>query len=111
MILLAALLALPTSGFGALYPHARLEAAPERQGCYVRYRFATPDAMVQVAGFYRAQAATAGVKLLDDSNTRFPAYRTLAFATQPRFMDVVMGLEGGHTDVRVSFKTSETGCG
>jgi len=109
--MLAALLALPTSGLGAPYPHARLEAAPEQQGCYVRYRFATADTMLQVAGFYRSQAARAGVKLLDDSNMRFPAYRTLAFATQPRFMDVVMGLEGGHTVVRVSFKTSDSDCG
>ena len=77
----------------------------------MRYRFATADTMLQVAGFYRSQAARAGVKLLDDSNMRFPAYRTLAFATQPRFMDVVMGLEGGHTVVRVSFKTSDSDCG
>jgi hypothetical protein len=111
MIMLAALLALPVSGFGAPYPHAKLEAAPEQQGCYVRYRLATPDTMLQVAGFYRTQAAHAGVKLLDDSNATFPAHRTLAFASEPRFMDVVMGLEGGHTVVRVSFKTSETGCG
>ena len=110
MILLAALLALPTTGFGALYPHGRLEGVPEQQGCYTRYRFATADTMLQVASFYRTQAANAGVKLLDDSGTKFPAYRTLAFVTQPRFMDVTMGLEGGHTDVRVSFKTSETGC-
>jgi len=111
MIMLAALLALPASGFGAPYPHARLEGAPERQGCYVRYRLATPDTMLQVAGFYRTQAAHAGVKLLDDSGEKFTAYRTLTFATQPRFMDVVMGIEGGHTAVRVGFKTSETGCG
>lgn len=110
MILLAALLALPGSGFGAPYPHGRLAAPPEREGCYTRYRFATDDSMLQVAGFYRTQAANAGVKLLDDSGNKFPAYRTLAFVTQPRFMDVVMGVEGGHTVVRVSFKTSETGC-
>lgn len=110
MILLAALLALPT-GFGAPYPRARLEGAPEQQGCYTRYRLATPDTMLQVAGFYRTQAANAGVKLLDDSGTRFPAYRKLAFVTRPRFMDVTMGMEGGHTVVRVSFKTSEADCG
>ena len=59
MILLAALLALPT-GFGAPYPRARLEGAPEQQGCYTRYRLATPDTMLQVAGFYRTQAAMPG---------------------------------------------------
>jgi len=26
-------------------------------------------------------------------------------------MNVVMGLEGGHTDVRVSFAMNDTGCG
>ena len=110
MIMLAALLALPVSGFGAPYPHAKLEAAPEQQGCYVRYRLATPDTMLQIAGFYRVEAAHAGVKLLDDSGEKFPAYRNLTFVTQPRFMNVVMGVEGGHTVVRVSFKTSEAGC-
>ena len=111
MILLAALLALPAIGLGAPYPHGRFEAAPEQHGCYTRYRFATDDTMLQVAGFYRTQAAKAGVALLDDSGTKFPAYRKLAFVTQPRFMDVTMGIEGGHTDVRVSFRTSEAGCG
>lgn len=110
MILLAALLALPGSGFGAPYPHGRLEAAPERQGCYIRYRLATPDSMLQVATFYRVEAAKAGVRLLDDTNTKFPDFRVLAFVTQPKFMDVTMGLEGGHTVVRVSYKTGETGC-
>ena len=110
MIMLAALLALPVSGLGAPYPHARLEAAPEQQGCYVRYRLATPDTMLQVAGFYRVEAAHAGVKLLDDSGEKFPAYRNLTFVTQPRLMNVVMGVEGGHTVVRVNFKTSEAGC-
>jgi hypothetical protein len=110
MIMFAALLALPASGLGAPYPHARLEAAPEQHGCYVRYRLTTPDAMLQVAGFYRTQAANAGVKLLDDSNMKFPAYRMLTFVTQPKLMDVVMGIEGGHTVVRVSFKTDDSGC-
>jgi len=110
MIMLAALLALPSSGFGAPYPHAKLEGAPEQHGCYVRYRLTTQDSMLQVAGFYRVQAAKAGVKLLDDTNTKFADFRVLSFVTQPKFMDVTMGLEGGHTVARVSFKTGDIGC-
>ncbi len=61
-LVVAALLVLPATGFGAPYTPARIVAAPERKGCYVRYRLSTNDPIASVVAFYRSEATRAGVR-------------------------------------------------
>ena len=112
MMLFALLLsALPATGFGAPYPSAQLDGAPDLQFCLTRYRFFTADPIGAVAGFYRAEAARAHVPLLDDSDARFADYRTLVFVQQPRFLDVVLSRKGGRTLATVGFRAKAVaGC-
>jgi len=104
ILLAAALVALPASGLGAPYPHARIIAAPERKDCYVRYRLSTDDPIASVAAFYRAEAARAGVPLFHDSAAKFADYRLLVFIAQPKFLNVIVDRQEGHTKVSVSYK-------
>jgi hypothetical protein len=106
MLLIAALVALPSSGVGAPYPDARLQAAPEQQSCYIRYQASTNAGIAQVADFYTAEATRAGVSLLDDTQEKFADYRTLTFVAQPKFMFVMLDRKDGHTIVLVRYKTS-----
>jgi hypothetical protein len=105
MMLFAALAVLPSAGMGTPYPGAHLEAAPERRSCYVRYRASTSAGIAQVADFYKAEAAGAGVPLLDDTDAKFSDYRTLTFIAQPKFMFVLLDRKDSHTTIVVSFKT------
>ena len=110
MIMMAlALAAAPGAGLGAPYSNATMEGAVERQPCMTRYRLSTADPIDRVASFYRAQAANAGVALLDDSAGKFPNYRTLLFAHQPRMLYVVLSREHGRTTARVGYHASLPG--
>lgn len=112
MLLAAALLTLPSSGIGALYPGASLQAAPEQRSCYVGYRASTSAGIEKVAEFYSAEAKAAGVPLADDTKTQFPDYRTLAFVMEPKkFMFVVLDRKDGRTIVVVRYRaTAEASC-
>lgn len=76
-----------------------------------RYTVSSADPLAKIASFYRDQAATAQVPLLDDSDSKFSKYRTLVFVRQPRFLDVVLTRENGRTMVRVAYHlTMPPGC-
>jgi hypothetical protein len=100
----AALVALPAFGLGAPYAPARIVAAPERKGCYVRYRLSTDAPIASVAAFYRIEAARTGVALFDDTQAKFADYRNLTFIAQPKFMNVVIDRQEGRTNVFVGYK-------
>lgn len=104
ILLAAALVALPASGLGAPYAPAHIVAAPERKGCYVRYRLSTGAPIASVAAFYRAEAARAGVPLLDDTRAKFANFRDVTFVAQPKFMTVAIDRQNGRTNVVVSYK-------
>lgn len=108
MLLVAALLALPSSGIGAPFPGATLLGAPEQRSCYFRYRASTAASIAHVANFYAAEAMRAGIALLDDTKTKFADYRTLAFIAQPKFMFVLLDRKDSRTTIVVRYKTSST---
>lgn len=104
MLLLAlALAALPTRGIGVPYPAAVVEGAVDEQRCRTRYAISSTDPISAFAAFYRIQAATAGVPLLDDSGERFANYRTLVFVKQPRFLNVVLIRQHSRTVARIGY--------
>lgn len=110
MITLIAL-ALSSASFGAPYPAGKLDGEIDRQRCVTRYRLSTADPIDRLAAFYINEAASARVHLLDDSGRKFADYRTLTFATQPRFLFVLMSRKTGRTTVRVAYHlTIPSGC-
>jgi hypothetical protein len=92
-------------GIGAPYPGAHIETPPEQHSCFTRYRASTTASIAQVAGFYTAEAARAGIPLADDTKGQFPDYRTLTFIAQPKFMFVLLDRRDQHTTIVVSFHT------
>lgn len=104
MLLVALALAqFPITGIGAPYPAATIQGTVEQQSCGTRYVISTTDPIGKLVTFYRAQAAAAGVPLLDDSAAKFADYRTLVFMKRPRFLDVVLARHNGRTTARVSY--------
>jgi len=96
---------------GAAYPGARLDGAVDWQVCVVSYKLETPDPIEQVAAFYKAQAAMASVRLLDDSGARFAGYRMLTFSSRPKFLFVLLARSGATTRIAVRYHQAEPrGC-
>ena len=96
---------------GAAYPGAKLDGAVDRQVCAVSYKLETPDPIERVAAFYKAQAAMASVRLLDDSGARFAGYRTLTFSSRPKFLFVLLARSGTTTRIAVRYHLDEPrGC-
>jgi hypothetical protein len=112
MLLVALALALlPIHGIGAPYPAATIQGTVEQQPCRTRYDMSSTDPISKLATFYLAQAAAAGVPLLDDSGAKFADYRTFVFVKQPRFLDVVLARHNGRTTARIGYHlTVPPGC-
>jgi len=105
MMLITALLALPSRGLGSMYPGASLQAPPEQLECYTQYEASTAAEMERVADFYTAEAARAGVRLSEDTKSKFPDHRGLTFIGRSKFMFVVLDRRGSVTAIDVRFKT------
>lgn len=102
IVILAALLALPVSGYGAPYPRAQIASKPEQKGCFIRYKLSTGDPIARVANFYRSEAAQAKLALLSDTSQLDS--RMIVFVTQPKLLDVVINRQNGRTLISVSYK-------
>jgi hypothetical protein len=83
ILIAAALVTLPASGLGTPYAPARIVAAPDRKGCYVRYHLFTDAPIASVVAFYQTEVARASVALFHDTQAKFADYRNLTFIAQP----------------------------